>query len=207
MEVKESLVFEKYKDHIIDWVSEIAKAVNKLYDRNVKSENSTIKFLKTREVKSPTRAFETDAGIDFYVPEFTPEFVKILKEKNPDIEISDFNIILRSGQRVLIPSGIHCQMENHDRALIAANKSGIASKYGLIFGAQLVDYQYSGEIHLNLIYTGGGMCEIIPGMKILQFIETPIYCSKILIEENKAINEFYEKETKRGARGFGSSDN
>ena len=29
----------------------------------------TIKFLKVRDVKSPSRANEYDAGIDFYVPE------------------------------------------------------------------------------------------------------------------------------------------
>ena len=46
---------------------------------------STIKFLKTREVKTPSRGYPTDAGIDFYVPKFTSSFLKDLKEKNPDI--------------------------------------------------------------------------------------------------------------------------
>ena len=97
--------------------------------------SGTIKFLKTREVKSPSRANKYDAGIDFYVPEFTPEFIKILEEKNPDLNISKFSIILEPGQRVLIPSGIHCQLASPDRALVAANKSGVATKYGLIVGA------------------------------------------------------------------------
>ena len=89
---------------------------------------NTIKFLKVRKVKSPSRANAYDAGIDFYVPEFTPEFVSALKEKNPDINISNFSIILEPGQRVNIPSGIHCQMATPSRALIAANKSGVATK-------------------------------------------------------------------------------
>jgi len=42
----------------------------------------TIKFLKVRDVKSPSRANEYDAGIDFYVPEFTKEFIKDLRAKN-----------------------------------------------------------------------------------------------------------------------------
>ena len=165
-----------------------------------------IKFLKTRTVKSPTRANYYDAGIDFYVPEFTPEFVEILKEKNHSLDITKFGIILKSGEKVLIPSGIHCQMGNHNRALIAANKSGVATKMGLIFGAQVVDYEYQGEIHLSLIYTGNGTVEILPNQKILQFIETPIFNSNILVEENKTIEEFYESETTRGSGAFGSSD-
>jgi dUTP pyrophosphatase len=169
--------------------------------------SDTIKFLKTREVKSPTRANKWDAGIDFYVPEFTSEFVDILEEKNPDISISNFSIILESGQRVLIPSGIHCKMADSGRALIAFNKSGVASKFGLIFGAQVVDYEYQGEIHLNLIYTGRGSAEILPEQKILQFIEIPVFNSDIEIIENKLLEEFYELETSRGASGFGSSSN
>jgi len=170
--------------------------------------SNTIKFLKTREVKSPSRANRFDAGIDFYVPEFTSNFVKDLAAKNPDVYISDFNIILEPGQRVLIPSGIFCKMENHDRALIACNKSGVSTKQGLIFGAQVVDYEYQGEIHLSLIYTGHGSCEILPGQKILQFLEMPIFTSEIEIfpQGNLIPSSFYERETTRGADGFGSTD-
>jgi deoxyuridine 5'-triphosphate nucleotidohydrolase len=168
-----------------------------------------IKFLKTREVKSPSRANAYDAGIDFYVPELTDEFIKVLKEKNPQIDPRSFNkegIFFHGTQRLLIPSGIHCQMSDSHRALIAANKSGIATKYAIIFGAQVVDYEYQGEIHLSLINTGRDAVMITGGMKILQFIETPVFHSEIDVTENKSIEEFYEKETTRGAGGFGSSD-
>ncbi|HUS49809.1 MAG TPA: hypothetical protein VMZ91_06570 [Candidatus Paceibacterota bacterium] len=167
----------------------------------------TIKFLKVRNVKSPSRANRYDAGIDFYVPEFTTEFLKDLKEKNPEIYVSNFNMILESGQRVLIPSGIHCQMAKNDRALVAGNKSGVATKMGLIYGAQVVDYEYQGEVHLSLIYTGRGSVEILPGQKILQFLELPIFTSEILIDETLSPEEFYKVATSRGASGFGSSDN
>ena len=174
--------------------------------------SDSIKFLKTRDVKSPSRANKWDAGIDFYVPKFTKEFLEILDEKNPDINIfdqfndSDFNIVLEPGQRILIPSGIHCQMSNSNRALIAFNKSGVASRLGLIVGSCVVDYEYQGEIHLSLINTGNSPVEIMSGMKILQFIETPVFNSDILVEENKTPEEFYKEETTRGAGGFGSSD-
>jgi len=175
-----------------------------------------IKFLKTREVKSPARANKYDAGIDFYVPEFTPEFVQVLKEKNPEIYIEDNRVILNVNERILIPSGIYCQMASPYRALIAANKSGVSTKLGLIFGAQVVDYEYQGEIHLSLINTSDGAVVITPGMKILQFIETPVYCSDVMvftdgdtIGNGILVNKesFYEKETTRKDGGFGSSSN
>ncbi len=177
-----------------------------------------IKFLKTRDVKSPSRANKYDAGIDFYVPEFTFEFLKDLRAKNPDLDdthITKQGVYLNAGQRVLIPSGIYCQMAIPGRALIAANKSGVATKTGLIFGAQVVDYEYQGEIHISLIYTGTGTCEILPGMKAIQFIETPIYNSNIIVlEEGKTLDDsiliskesFYQKATTRGDDGFGSTD-
>jgi dUTPase len=167
---------------------------------------STIKFLKTREVKSPSRANRFDAGIDFYVPEFTNDFVDELKSKNATIEITKFGIYLKPGQRILIPSGIYCQMEDNDRALIAANKSGVATKQGLVFGAQVVDYEYQGEIHLSLIYTGDGVCEILPGQKILQFLEMPIFTSEIEVLGNLIPASFYDRKTTRGADGFGSTN-
>jgi len=168
---------------------------------------TSIKFLKIREVKSPSRANKYDAGIDFYVPEFTIQFMGDLKEKNPNIDFNAFGIYLKPGDRVLIPSGIHCQMSNPNRALIAANKSGVATKQGLVFGAQVVDYEYQGEIHISLIYTGNSTCAIFPGQKILQFLETPVYNSDIDIITNQTPQEFYEDiKTTRGTDGFGSSD-
>jgi deoxyuridine 5'-triphosphate nucleotidohydrolase len=174
--------------------------------------SDTIKFLKTREVKSPTRVNQTDAGIDFYVPEFTLEFLKDLFNKNPQLKdlkmmnlLEDKELILLPQQRILIPSGIHCQMFDNDRALIAFNKSGVSSKLGLVVGACVVDFDYQGEIHLNLINTGNEDVKIFAGMKILQFIETPVFNSDIIVEENKTNKEFYEKETSRGQSGFGDS--
>lgn len=174
----------------------------------------TIKFLKTRNVKSPSRANKYDAGIDFYVPEFTEEFLKDLREKNPDIAILENSIVLLPGERVLIPSGIHCQMASPHRALIAANKSGVATKFGLIFGAQVVDFEYQGEIHLSIINTNKGIThsgkeiiQITPGMKILQFLEMPIFNSELEIADNLSVKDFYDNiETTRAAGGFGSTD-
>jgi len=224
--------------------------------------NSTIKFAQTRFGKKPERAHSTDAGIDFFIPVFTSDFIKDLIDKNQyllnregyngahttvscypsttslsitagpsgtigcsgirldtvekqipeNLNIVKFDslkgksyIELYSHDRLLIPSGIHCQMESHNRALIAANKSGVASKDGLVFGAQVVDSSYQGEIHISVINTSNVGVRIYEDMKIIQFVETPVYTSELKFEDS--LRELYdEKETDRGSAGFGSTD-
>ena len=112
--------------------------------------------------------------------------------------------LLSSLSRVNIPSGIYCQMEEADRALIAANKSGIASREGLIFGAQVVDFEYQGEIHINIINTSSKVVRIYEGQKLIQFLETPIFISDI--EEVDSIQNLYKGATSRADGGFGSTD-
>lgn len=180
-------------------------------------EKDKIKFLKVRDVKSPSRAYEFDAGIDFYVPEFTTEFLDDLAEKNQGRDLtaesdSENNITRMSippHSRILIPSGIKCRMSQPGRALIAANKSGVATKTGLVFGAQVVDYLYQGEIHLSLINTSDIEVILTPGQKIIQFLETPIFNSDIVVESETQMTseEFYtDMQVDRGDSGFGSSD-
>jgi len=199
---------EKYNDLIVDWISDIAKAVNRIAAELHPYYPTPIKFLKTRQVKSPARANKYDAGIDFFVPEFTEKFIEDMKAKNPDcpfIPLED-GFILRPHERILIPSGIHCQMSKPGRALITANKSGVATKTGLIFGAQVVDYEYQGEIHISLINTSNQNVRIYAGMKAIQFLETPVFNSDIEVEEGKKPEEFYIEITTRGVGGFGSSN-
>ena len=177
-----------------------------------------IKFLKVRDVKSPTRAYEFDAGIDFYVPEFTEEFLSDLAEKNQGRDLvggSESNdvenaktteIWIPAHSRIMIPAGIKCRMAEPGRALIAGNKSGVATKLGLVYGAQVVDYTYKGEIHLSLINTSNTTVTITPGMKIIQFLEMPVFNSKIGIFQGNE-DTFYEGlQDDRGDGGFGSTD-
>lgn len=213
---------------------------------------STITFAQTRIGKKPARAYNTDAGIDFFVPVFTSSFLKDLISKNEflldrvSINSRDYSIGVSSTahtngtsslnfteleknipenlnivkfdaklglsyfelyalQRILIPSGIFCKMQSHNRALIAANKSGVATKNGLVFGAQVVDSSYQGELHISVINTSDKIVRIYEDMKIIQFIETPIYTSTIQFEETVA--DLYNSiKSDRGDGGFGSSD-
>jgi len=204
----------------------------------------TIKFLKIRDVKNPSRAYDFDAGIDFYVPKFDLNFIKDLKTTSPKLfktettgnialmatssgtlvyndpyeKRKDKSIILfdeETGQNyfdlipgmgVNIPSGIKVRMANPGRALIAHNKSGIATKFGMIVGACVIDYLYQGEVHINVINTSNETVRIYEDMKLIQCIETPVFNSTIEVTDFE--NDFYVgMSTDRGEKGFGSSDN
>ena len=168
-----------------------------------------IKFLKVRDVKSPERGTAEAAGIDFYVPKYDTQFIIDLLDKNPFIQYDDnyaentFDIVLRPGERVLIPSGIKTWMEP-GTALIAANKSGVASKKGLIFCAQVVDSDYAGEVHINVINTSNTDVKISTGYKLIQFIHTPVILSSVEEVSDTEFTALHESST-RGEGGFGST--
>ena len=87
-------------------------------------------------------------------------------------------------------------------ALIAMNKSGVSLKKNLMVGACVVDSDYQGEIHLHLINTGNQAVEISAGDKLVQFLLIPVDHGSVEIVDEA---ELFEKETLRGAGGFGST--
>lgn len=148
----------------------------------------SLRFSKVREVKSPTRGTALSAGIDFFIPE-------------------DFKAVsLGSGQKITIPCGIHVDLIGSglsDYALVFFNKSGVASKKGLIVGACVVDADYQGEMHINLINTNENESILLsPGDKIVQGIILPVEYD---MTEEVPFEDLYAGETERGAGGFGST--
>ena len=157
-----------------------------------------MKYTKIREVKNPTGDRQSDAGIDFYIP-------------------NDWNggkpMKLFIGQQVNIPSGIKVKVpQGMDFAF--TNKSGVALKKGLIIGATIVDTGYRGECHLNLFKVVRGKDDkrtwygryytvLTPGEKITQGILNKISTESLTLVTNKV----YEQgpSTKRGDKGFGST--
>ena len=167
----------------------------------------TIKFTKVRDVKSPVRGTSQAAGIDFFVPNFSSEFLVDLIKKNPFVKCSidddNMHICIPANGKVLIPSGIKTFMST-DSALIGANKSGIASKKGLVFGAHVIDSDYSGEIHINVINTTSNDVIVSSGEKLIQFIHTPVILSS-LEEIDTPEYEDLHLNSVRGEGGFGST--
>lgn len=142
-----------------------------------------INYAKVRDVKSPVRAHSTDAGIDFFIPE--------------DFE----ETTLEWGDDVLIPSGIKFDVLTQ-HMLLNLNKSGVASKHGLIIGACVIDEPYQGEIHLNLIKATKGEVTLKPGDKILQSVLIPVDYS---IPNEVPVSELFSEETERGEGWAGST--
>ena len=140
-----------------------------------------MKIQKLRNVKTPNRGTEASAGIDFYVPEYFE------------------TTILKSGESILIPSGIKAQVPR-GYALIAFNKSGVSVKQGLSVGACVVDEDYEGEIHLHMINTSDKDQTIVTGQKLVQFVLIPVGYLDVL-----EVDEITSRNTQRGAGGFGST--
>lgn len=161
-----------------------------------------MEFCKVREVKSPIRAHETDAGIDFFIPEYSKELKNKISGSNISIEENGLSIL--SYGRILIPSGIHVKLD-HGIALIAFNKSGVASKLGLIVGSCVVDESYMGEVHLSLVNPSSSEVRLHWGQKIVQFIEIPVKYNKVV--EYSSIDKLYKGfDSERKDGGFGSTD-
>ena len=171
----------------------------------------TLKYCKVREVKSPCRAHEFDAGIDFFVPsnlsmddmksKFETSGSYPLTTFNDDGTIKDFT--LKPGQSILIPSGIKVKVPD-GYMLQYHNKSGIASKRGLVVGASTVDIGYEGECHINLYNVSDHDAVISAGDKICQGIMIKIGFHQPV--EMKDEDELYNGEkSARGEGGFGSS--
>lgn len=144
---------------------------------------NSLRFSIVGNVQAPCRAHEHDAGIDFFVPN---DFVETYIYPNDGIKIP-------TGVKVNIPEGT---------ALMAFNKSGVATKHGLIKGAELADCGYQGELHIHVINTSNKLVKISPGMKIIQFVLVPILTPAL---EQVPENELFAAKSERGEGGFGST--
>lgn len=148
-------------------------------------ENFDLKFIKTKEVKSPVRGHDTDAGIDFFIPE---DFETITLQPNEDV-------LIDAGIKVIVPEGY---------ALIFKEKSGVATKKKLTIGASVVDSDYRGVVHLHLFNNGRNEVVLEPGDKITQGLVIPVsLCKPLEISEE----EYNSYDTERGEGGFGSTGN
>lgn len=219
-----------------------------------------MQFIKTRDVKNPERDVNENAGIDFYVPENTPDFRKALCAKNFRLvdtfsnesiaecvamclssrmsydqklklledDFAEYNehtkqliiaddcikqslsfilgntIQIAPHKAIIIPTGIMSKF-GPELALIANNKSGIATKKQLIFGASVIDASYQGEWHINLINTSDEYQYLEFGKKAVQFIPHLISTDPVEIVDMTP-EEFYTEKTKRGDGWQGSTD-
>lgn len=180
------------------------------------------RFIKVRDVESPSRGNDGDAGLDFYIPrnltmqdmvKANPKatFNNPLEIGNISLELNKSNqvqsIVIAPYSRILIPSGIMGLLEPRESMLMAANKSGISTKSGLIFTAEIVDSPYTGEIHIGVYNTTNKVVQLLQGQKLIQFIHVPVFLTE---PEEISKDEFGREALQwgtRGSNGFGSTDN
>ena len=161
------------------------------------------------DVKHPVRDFG-NAGVDVFIPYATKEFIEAFNAKNSfeNAYITDAHdaILIKPHGRVNIPSGLRARI-SPNVALEAHNKSGIATKYGLVFGASTCDANYQGIIHISLINTTSEPVVLPLGMKAVQFIPRIIDMSSVEVDTSGNVEEFYKnfEFSNRGDGAFGST--
>ena len=166
------------------------------------------------DVKAPIRD-SGNGGIDFFIPKYSEAFVEAFNAKNAERNANLISLDGKGGEwairiephgRVNIPSGIRSYI-SPNVALEAQNKSGIATKYGLVYGASVVDANYTGIIHLSLINTTDEQVFLPLGMKVVQFLPRLIDISPIEVYNNISLDEFYKdfEFSNRGEGAFGST--
>ena len=126
-------------------------------------------FEKLRDVKSPIRAYPSDGGIDFYIPDDL-KFIEVKSDRaNTEIPSLWGEFEIKAWDRILIPLGVKIKLPIWTD-LTFVNKSWIAVKTWLIVWACLIDNSYRGELQLNLINTNPYSVFIKNWQKIIQWV-------------------------------------
>ena len=138
--------------------------------------------------KMPVRAHPTDAGMDlFFCPPPNDMIPKQIESIFPHGQA-----VLPTGLKIEVPEGYMMEIKN---------KSGIASKRGLLVGACVVDRGYTGEIFVNL-HNPSDRCQTLhAGDKIAQAVFVKITTDIKLVEAEN----IYDEETSRGDGALGST--
>lgn len=142
------------------------------------------KFAKIRPVRSPERGTQKSAGLDLFVPD----------------DFKSFN--LAPYKDVLIPSGLKFKTPE-GYALFVNNKSGVATKKKLIKGAELIDEDYQGEVHIHLFNLSNAPVRIKAGDKLCQVVLLQVNYDN---PKEVDVKDLYTEQTERGENGFGHTD-
>ena len=124
----------------------------------------------------PTRAHETDAGLDLYCRE---------------------DKMLWQGQSVTFDTGVHIELPKGYFGKIES-KSGLNVNHGVVSLGGVIDEGYTGSIVVKLYDLGSESYRFHRGEKIAQLIIQPY-----LAPELELVDEL--EETDRGNAGFGST--
>lgn len=125
----------------------------------------------------PTRAHDTDAGLDVYCVE-------------NEVVMPHSDKVIKTGISMAIPVGW---------VAIVKERSGNATKKKVTIGACVIDSGYRGELLIHLFNNGDVPATFIMGDKIAQLVIVPCWNG-----EPDVVEEL--DDTPRGDKGFGSTD-
>ena len=134
-----------------------------------------IKIKLDEGAKMPTRAHETDAGLDIYSRE---------------------EQIVPAKESAIFDTGVHIELPIGSVGMLKS-KSGLYVKYG-ITSEGVIDVGYTGSIVVKLYNHSGFDYRVKAGDKISQLVILPILTPTPYLVESL-------DETERGDNGFGSS--
>lgn len=123
----------------------------------------------------PTRAHDTDAGLDLYATRTQ---------------------IIPAKESAIFDTGVHIQLPQQTVGMLKS-KSGLNVKHG-ITSEGVIDVGYTGSIVAKLYNNSGYDYTVNAGDKITQLVIMPIYTPTLEVVESL-------EETERGAGGFGST--
>lgn len=111
----------------------------------------------------------------------------------------DSPILIKSGERALVPTGIALQIPEGYGGFIFA-RSGLAIKKGISLcnGVGVIDTDYTGEIKVAMQNSSAQDYIINPGDRIAQLVFMSVQRTNLVKVEKL-------DETERGSNGFGST--
>ncbi len=110
------------------------------------------------------------------------------------------DIVLKPGQRALIPTGIAIALESNSYVAYIYARSGLAIKSGITLSncVGVVDSDYRGEVKVGLINLSDREYTVKNGDRIAQMVIAPVIMAEV--EEVSELDE-----TERSDGGFGST--
>ena len=134
-----------------------------------------MKIMLDENAFMPTRAHETDAGLDLYARE---------------------DIIVSAMECAVFDTGVHIELPPQSVGFIKS-KSGLNVKHGIV-SEGVIDVGYTGSIKVKLYNHSGYDYKVNRGDKISQLVILPIYTPNLEVAYELV-------KTERGNNGFGST--
>lgn len=168
-----------------------------------------IKIFKVEgyDVKEPAFNYDENAGADFYIPNYNETFLNDFKKYNSEMSVDkvneDYVIRIAPHKNVIVPSGWYTKLEESSMALVC-NKSGVANKQHLSFGAHVIDESYQGNLLMSVFNYSNDWVTIKCGEKLVQIVQVPILKGLEIVKTGTK-EEFFGRKTERGEGALGST--